>query len=304
MDTIQIEITNACINECSNCTRFVGHARPYHMDVNTFEQAVESMVDYPKMTGIMGGEPLLHPKFEQFCKYLQDKIPKEQLGLWTCLPKGYEYLRHIICDTFGNIFINDHSRNDIYHCPILVASEEIFTDSTDLFLATEHCWIQEAWSAAINPKGAFFCEIAASMSILFNGSYGWPVEKGWWKRTSKDFKEQREEFCPKCGAALPLERRISTEKIDDISPKNYDRLKDKSIKIKKGLYQISDLKLIHQPQQMAAYKNPTYRARIASRYGIYLHLNKQRFLTPVLSEAYSSLDKTIFEEYKDAFGAK
>jgi hypothetical protein len=271
------------------------------MDLGSFETAVNSMVGYPRMTGIMGGEPLLHPEFEQLCIIARSRLPKDKLGLWTCLPNGYEHYREVICETFDHIFINDHTRGDIYHCPILVAAEEVFTDPAELFLATEHCWVQEAWSAAINPKGAFFCEVAASLSLLLDGSYGWPVTPKWWERTTKDFKEQREEFCPKCGAALPFLRRSSIEKVDDISPGNYERLKDKSLKVKKGLYQISDLKLVDHPQPMAAYKDRIFRQKTASRYGIYLIDNKQRFLTPVLAETFNPRENSIYKEICDAY---
>ena len=38
MKIIQIDITNACINRCSNCTRFCGHhTRPFFMDFETFK---------------------------------------------------------------------------------------------------------------------------------------------------------------------------------------------------------------------------------------------------------------------------
>jgi hypothetical protein len=251
------------------------------MDIEIFKKAVDSMVGYPKMTGVMGGEPLLHPKFPEFCRYIKAKIPKEQLGLWTCLPKGYQHYSDIICETFGHIFINDHTREDIFHAPILIGSEEVFSDPREMFYATEHCWVQEAWSASINPKGAFFCEIAASLSHLLDGPRGWKVEPGWWMRVTKDFKEQREEWCPKCGAALPFLRRKSTEGIDDISPKNLARLKGRSKKVERGEFLLSDLKLVSCPQEMAAYKDISYRQRIANRYGIYLYHNEQNFLTPI-----------------------
>jgi len=194
MDTIQIEITNACINSCSNCTRFCGHQTPFFMPLEEAMQAIDSMVGFAQMTGIMGGEPLLHPQFEEICKYAASKIPPKQLGLWSCFPEKYEEYGPLICDTFGHVFLNDHTRGDIFHAPILVASEEIFPNKRDLFIMTEHCWIQEYWSASINPKGAYFCEIAASLSILLKGSRGWNVEPGWWKRVTKDYREQREEF--------------------------------------------------------------------------------------------------------------
>jgi len=261
------------------------------------------MVGYPKMVGFMGGEPLLHPKFEEYCKYAQSKIPKMQLGLWTCLPKGFENYRGVICETFGNIFLNDHTRSDVYHCPILVGIEEIYKDPREMFYVIDHCWIQNYWSASINPKGAFFCEIAASMSLLFDGNKGWPVEQGWWYRTPKDFREQIEEYCPKCGCALPLKRRVSIEEIDDISPRNLERLKGKSKKIDAGKYKLSDLTLETNPAPMASYKDERYRQKIAARYGIYLSINEKCFQTPYLAKSFDPKTRTLFDEYKENYHA-
>lgn len=303
MDTIQIELTNACKMSCSNCTRFCGHTKPWFITEEDFKRAVDSMVGYPKMTGFMGGEPLMHPMFEEFCKYALTKIPKEQLGLWTSMPKGYEKYAKTICETFDHIFINDHTRNDIFHGPVLVAAEEVFEDKNEMFFVIDHCWLQNAWSASINYKGAFFCEIAAAMSILFNGSDGWPVEPGWWWRTPKDFKEQIEEYCPKCGCAVPLKRRRSIEGTDDISPGNFERLKDVSFKIRNGKYVIHDLKLATpqelEKQPMAMYKDFIYRCNVATRYGISLAINEKNFVRPYYGCSSKVPTKTIFEEYQE-----
>jgi hypothetical protein len=250
----------------------------------------------------MGGEPLLHPQFEKFCEIALEKIPKAQLGLWTSLPKGLEKYREVICNTFNHIFINDHSRGDIYHCPILVGAEEVYEDKKEMFFAIDHCWLQNAWSASINPKGAFFCEIAASMSVLFDGPRGWPVEPGWWWATPKDFKEQIEEYCPKCGAALPLPRRASIERVDDISPKNLERLKERSKKVENKLYKVSNLKLTKIPEQMAAYKDLLWRRKVAQRFGLWLSPNQQGFLTPFISKSIPQT-KTIFEQCKEDYHA-
>lgn len=49
MRTIQIDITNACTHQCSNCTRFCGHHRkPFFMDLETFQRAVDSLADFPR----------------------------------------------------------------------------------------------------------------------------------------------------------------------------------------------------------------------------------------------------------------
>lgn len=294
MDTIQIEITDACINSCSNCTRFCGHRSPFFMDLDFFKKSINTMCNYPKMTGIMGGEPLLHPKFKEICEYAQTVLPPERLGLWTCLPPGKEHLREVICKTFGHIFINDHVLDCIYHAPILVASEEIISDRKKLFYIIDSCWIQNSWSACINPNGAFFCEIAGAMSILFDGPKGWEIENEWWARIPKDFTSQVEEWCPKCGAAMPLPRRSSLDGRDDISPGNLKRLiACGSRKITKGDYVVSDLQLIqnvddHYP--MAAYKDIVTRQMAADRYGIILYHNEMNFLSPILRKNYNAVN--------------
>lgn len=75
---IQIEVTNACVNTCSNCTRFCGHhKKPFFMDYDTFCRAVDSVIDHPGLIGVMGGEPTIHPEFDKMCRYLADKLPEE-----------------------------------------------------------------------------------------------------------------------------------------------------------------------------------------------------------------------------------
>lgn len=327
-NTIQIEFTSACVKRCSNCTRFSG-TKPHEsfIEESDFQKAVDSLVEYSKqphaMVGAMGGEPLLHPKFADFCKYMGSKIDRMKLGLWSTFPDTPKYRSYapLICETFGNILLNDHSRDDILHAPVLMASEDYFkkecpdckgsgknegslpgdicikcdgtglvTDMRELMYATEHCWVQESWSSAINPKGAFFCEVAAALSDMFDGPAGWPVEPGWWKRTPTEFKEQREWACTKCGAALPLERiRNSQDNRDDVSVSNLERLKSiKSRKIERGEYFLRedfkfDKSLVEggtYPQQ--TYKEEQYRQRIAARYGILLVMNSRGYWEPTI----------------------
>ena len=335
-NTIQIELTSACVLRCSNCTRFCGtHKVPFFIEESDFRAAIDSLVGYAELphalVGFMGGEPLLHPQFTEFCEYALSKIPREKLGLWSTFPDAPKYRAYadVICKTFGNILLNDHSRDDILHAPVLMASEEYFrkpcpdckgdgkskqvwlsqekidagalcetcagkgtvTDMRELLLATEHCWVQESWSSAINPKGAFFCEVAAALSDLFDGPPGWKVEPGWWKRTPMEFKEQREWACRLCGAALPLERvRSSQDTRDDISQGNLERLKAvKSKKVARGEYALReefkfDRNLLTNhgyPKQ--TYKEQEYRQGIASRYGIRLILNGRGYWEPTLA---------------------
>lgn len=343
MATIQIELTSACVLKCSNCTRFCGtHKVPFFMEDDTFYSAIDSLVGWVNempqgIVGFMGGEPLLHPSFEKFANYALSKIPRDRLGLWSTFPAGGKYpqYREVICRTFANILLNDHSRDDILHAPVLMGSEEYFRKSCakcggagvlvalgtnevagpcdecggegtvvnerELLHQTEHCWIQESWSAAINPKGAFFCEVAAAMTDLFDGPPGWKVEPDWWKRTPMEFAEQRKYACHKCGAAMPIARvRNSQDPRDDVSPRNLERLKAVgSRKVARGEYEVRkfefDAKLTENhgyPKQ--TYQDQIYRKTIAARYGIALINNPRGYWEPRLMEDIPKEEPSLF----------
>ena len=297
-DTIQIEITNACVNQCGNCTRFCGHhSKPFFMDFETFKQAVDSLVEFSSLTqfpgthlvGMMGGEPLIHPDFVKMCNYLHSKISAEKCGLWSTFPPGFEHYRETIVETFAHVFLNDHTRDDVMHNPILVEADELPLEEWQKWYTIDNCWAQASWSASINPKGAYFCEIAASLAMLTDkdvddqgNKIAWDVQPGWWTRSPMHYNSQIKEFCRMCGCGMPLQKRYSVENIDDVSPRWYERLKDTSPKIKAGRYAIHDLQVHQDCRQMATYKDMTYRDRIARRYGMFLLVNETGYCTPYL----------------------
>lgn len=128
-DTVQIDVTSACINNCSNCTHLVGHHKKnFFMPLEDFKKAVDSLVDFPHRIGIIGGEPLLHPDFQEMCVYLNSKVDKMRCGLWTCLPENKKNYRWAIVETFAAVYLNDHSKGGILHTPVLVASDEVMED--------------------------------------------------------------------------------------------------------------------------------------------------------------------------------
>jgi len=188
------------------------------------------------------------------------------MGLWTTLPKGKEHYREIIVQTFNAIYLNDHSKPGIMHAPLLVASDEVAKDKDLMWYWIDHCWVQNTWSASITPNGAYFCEVAAAFGALM-GVRGWPIEPGWWKRTPKDYVEQMECFCTKCGAAMPLDRRDSTDGRDDVSPGNLDMLKELGSP-KSGNVVVHDGRLVQEPKKMFQFSDLEYRRSVAAKYGI------------------------------------
>ena len=188
MSILEIDITNACMNKCSNCTRFCGHHQtPYFMDFETFKRAIDSLDDFEGLISIMGGEPLLHPEFERFVDYLEKKrktkalfdhkskaIVKDYLSyaqaqrwfnnsynkgagynIFTSIPMQFYQHYEKIQDTFTHMFLNDHTHPS-FHQPILISRKDLGITDEDFAVMREKCWLQNFWSASITPKGAFF----------------------------------------------------------------------------------------------------------------------------------------------------
>ncbi len=257
MRIIQIDITNACINQCSNCTRFCGHhKKPFFMDWETFTRAVDSLKDFDRTIGIMGGEPTIHPQFQRFVQYIGEQYPskvklppitkpirnfikyirdrnfyldetlndRKGPGLWTSLCNNYYEHFELIQDVFSYQCINDH-QNPSRHQPLLISRKDVGVSDDKWIEIRDKCWFQNMWSATITPKGAFFCEIAGALDMLFDGPGGWPIEPGWWKRDPKDFGDQLN-WCELCGGALLNKGRFSYEEIDDVSKTLFEKLKE------------------------------------------------------------------------------
>lgn len=268
MEIIQIDITNSCIHNCSNCTRFCGlHKKPFFMDFETFKKAVDSLKGYKGIVGIMGGEPTLHPEFSRFIEYYKENVPdtrpyvteryplanfQDQVnrvkyrrgrhrGIWSSLGTGYYRHFEQIQDVFHYQVLNDHRHID-QHQALLVSRKELGIPDEKWFPLRDRCWIQNLWSASITPKGAFFCEVAAALDMLLDGPGGWPIESDWWKRTPADFGDQLH-WCELCSAALNVPSASANEKCDIISPDIFERVRQNNgWKIRNGKYRIFESK--------------------------------------------------------------
>ena len=268
MTIIQIDITNACTFNCSNCTRFCGqHKKPFFMDFETFKKAVDSLKDFKGMVGIIGGEPTLHPEFDKFVKYLAQNRPEyrtktsikyplksvknylnklkyrngARCGLWTSFGEGYYKHFELIQDTFVYQCLNDHLGVNT-HQAILIPRKEIGIEDKEWIEKRDKCWVQNLWSATITPKGAFYCEIAGSMDMLFGGEGGWEVNENWWKKTPKEF-EDLIHWCENCSLALDVPTVPARAQTDLISAEMEKKLLEiNGWKMREGKYIVYDPK--------------------------------------------------------------
>ena len=277
MGIIEIDITNACVHACANCTRFCGHhKKPFYMDFETFKKAVDSLKDYKGMIGIIGGEPTIHPEFERFVDYVRENrvgksltlargpiedmqfhilttvdAGKSRTVLLSTLSKGYYKNFEVINDTFAYQLLNDHS-SESEHQALRMNRKELGIPDDEWKKKRDACWIQNTWSATITPKGAFFCEVAGALDILFDGPGGWKIEDGWYNREPKDFADQLH-WCELCSACLDAPKRLSHDERDDVTPGMFEKLKD--IGSPKAL---NDRCVVRDPAKYEEYKSETY----------------------------------------------
>lgn len=251
MPVIQIEITNGCNLQCSNCTRFVGHhKKPFFMDLPTVAKAIDSLEGYPGQIGIMGGEPTLHPQFAEICKLVQEKIPnRRQRALWTNGLRWNKY-KDIITETFDKdmIVYNDHKDMESgKNQSLLMAATDIVDDKELMWRLIGNCWVQWRWAASITPKGGFFCEVAAAQDHMFDGPGGYPLEKGWWNKNPNEFMDQVKRYCQNCSAAIPMEGVDEKSPIELVSKSIAEKLKlAGSPKLALGVCKLTDLKLTEE----------------------------------------------------------
>jgi hypothetical protein len=254
---IQIDITNRCdVLKCSNCTRnLMHHDKRFAMTRDNFTRAVTSLQDYHGVIGIFGGNPCLHPQFEELSRLFAELIPdKRRRGLWSNNIMGHG---QVIREVYGYFNLNVHRsvaaadevRRDLpgvaiwgedreaWHSPVLVAIKDMVgkeggpANDKAMWDAIRGCDINLRWSGAItqHPNGnlrAYFCEIAAGFEHMYpHEDTGLEVTPGWWRRPIEDYDAQIRRWCPSCGVPLRMKGHPDLEFTDDVSETHAGRIK-------------------------------------------------------------------------------
>jgi hypothetical protein len=313
MDIVQIDISTKCHLKCSNCTRLIPHQPSRDdMKVGTFERAVKSMEGWNgpnKVIGVIAGEPTLHGEFEQISRRFSElwggpltgngKLPikdfnrfaNERLfdrgngrGLWTSLGAGFYKHYETIMEVYGHWNTNTHEIGGQHQALLISKDDYIKTtgiSEVQWIQNRDNCWVQKLWSATINDKGAYFCEVAGAIDRLyFGGKHAWPVEQGWWERTPADFGSQLD-LCNWCGLAQPGPSQLDVLERDIISEQHREKLLEVgSPAVKKGKYELFDGQLHTQKRSVDTRDN--YVGDSGRRVGIGNPSTKPKKLSGVL----------------------
>jgi len=244
MHIIEIDVTNLCNKSCCNCTRFCGHYvkdKIFFMNLKYIEDILITLKDYKRCVGAIGGEPTLHPDILKISE-LYKKYRNNDSVLFSNTKDSIKYKNF-----YGRISINDHTDINCKHSPLLVSSESIKEkyniSSEDVNFCIDKCWIQNQWSATVNLKGAYFCEVAGMLSYLLDGPDGLDIYEhpNWWKYDLDKYQYQIDWACEQCGGGMLLKEKTSNIEIDDISLDMLDKLiKIKSPKIIDNKYKLYD----------------------------------------------------------------
>lgn len=299
MDIVQVDITTRCHLACSNCTRLIAHQpRREDMTIKAFEAAVMSMDGWNqpnRVLGIIGGEPTLHADFETIALTFADMwggpktehgrhpIPDMNVfaearlydrsngrGLWTSLGAGFYRNMEVIMDVFSHWNTNTHEVGG-RHQALLVTRED-YQEATGMsdeewLRNRDACWVQNLWSATINDKGAYPCEVMASIDrLLFNGKHAWPVEKGWWERKPEDFGDMLD-LCNYCSLAQPGPSQVDALERDIVSPQMVDLLREAgSPAVRRENYDLYGLDLLEEQRKVETKDSYVSGARVSQEH--------------------------------------
>jgi hypothetical protein len=231
-DTVQIVVTTRCDRQCSNCTQLL----PFRTDVrdmspDVFRAALRSLEGWPGIRGIFGGNPAIHPQFDELMGILVEEVPDQrQRGLWCNNLRGHGALIREVFYPNARFNLNAHADHQAadeieawlpgkiiptskdrasWHSPILMYWRDIGLSEEEWVAARENCDINNSWSAGIFERGGqphvYFCEVAGAIDGMRGVNNGIPAEPGWWRWKMKRFEGQVRNCCD-VGCGVPLRR--------------------------------------------------------------------------------------------------
>lgn len=216
------------------------------MTPDQFDTALASLDGYFGVVGMFGGNPAMHPQFDELCRIMRARVPFERRGIWcnnlrgkgahariTFNPRHSNINIHLdsaAADEFRRDwpevapFIKGEADDSIHSSP-WVSPRDLGVPEDERWRTISRCDINRHWSALIGVvRGelrAYFCEIAYAQAALHADNPDWrgtgkpmpdtglPVTPGWWRLPMEAFAHQVETHCHECGIPLRREGKLA-----------------------------------------------------------------------------------------------
>lgn len=243
---VQILWTNACDLSCNGCTQGSNLAgKPSMITPEELHVALRSLEGYWGVVGTFGGNPAIHPKFEELCDILCQYFPYHQRGIWCNNPKGHgKLMRTVFNPNVSNLNVHCNAQafmefkkdwpgshpfglDDVRHSPTFKAIKDVEPDEAKRWEMISNCDVNREWSAwigSIPGRGlrAYFCEVAGAQAAKHGTNWpdaGCDVFPGWWKMRMQAFASQVKQHCHACGMPLKEAGNLAvSDNIDILSP--------------------------------------------------------------------------------------
>ena len=223
-----ILVTNVCNLSCGGCSQQCGYIpkeKLWNIPVDQLEWNVKLLIDvrgeeHVRDLGIFGGEPTIHPKYDDLLKMLR-QFKKISFQIYT---NGIRRRQNKWNHTYNIVAKNKNS--NITFRPTSVAPQDIYKIEDKKFYwekAQKDCDMYKKYCSIIYNNRAYFCEPSAAWDIMTGEDHGWPLKWGEdpFAVTDQQVEQQAVNFCYRCGwcfSASDLKQLgLKTQKVKDPS---------------------------------------------------------------------------------------
>jgi hypothetical protein len=230
--SIHILITNICNLACGGCHQHCGRIpkeKLFFIDLEELTWVIDWIIAHTqaKRIGIFGGEPSIHPKYEEILDLFRSYKEKAQFVIFT-----NNYLKQVEPQSGPQMFFPKGEDNIVYWVspkdnpdfrfePTLVAPIDIYGEQDKEFywnLAKANCHQWNHCHCLIMHKRAYICETAGGMDNMTGENNGWELKWGEksYDRSEEEIRAQASHFCHRCAWCLPADIKNNfTQRISD-----------------------------------------------------------------------------------------
>lgn len=208
MKSIEIDITFECNLNCKGCNRSCGEAPSKEkmsvQDIRKFVQdSIENGIKW-KVISILGGEPTLHPDFNEIIGIIQ----KEYADVYNhdvkikVVSNGLTEQSRNMCDKAENLYQNVEIDRNSYKKNNKVEYFTAFNDAPcddSKFKDADYskaCWVAQYCGLGLNINGYYGCAVCGGIDRIMGGKKGYHSLS---ELSKENVKKQFSEFCKFCG---------------------------------------------------------------------------------------------------------